>query len=133
MAAYASFSPDGGSFAAGTGSHTVRIWRTEDGMPIKTLVAPKTWPDEVTFSPDGRRILISAWQTISYATMFQVFGMCRAEQKSLVLAVTRATHTAARLVTTAASLRPYPSMAPRGFGMASRADSFHRLERRPAG
>ena len=72
--AFASFSPDGGSFAAGAGNHTVRIWRTVDGMPIKTLVAPKTWPSDVTFSPDGRRILVSTWETISY---------CRQSFKSL--------------------------------------------------
>ena len=62
----AAISPDGGSVAAGTGSHAVQIWRTEDGMPIKTLVAPKTWPNGVAFSADGKRILVSAWETISY-------------------------------------------------------------------
>ena len=79
---YAAVSPDGESFAAGTGTHAVRIWRTEDGMPIKTLVAPKTWPNGVAFSADGKRILVSAWETISIRTILQVFGMCRAEQKS---------------------------------------------------
>ena len=63
----AAVSPDGGSVAAGTGSQAVRIWRTEDGMPIKTLVAPKTWPNGIAFSADGMRILVGTWETISYS------------------------------------------------------------------
>ena len=42
-----------------------------------------TWPDEVAFSPDGGRLLISSWGShsataVSDRVTFRVFGMCRA-------------------------------------------------------
>ncbi len=64
---YASFSPDGGSFAAGIDAWAVGIWNSQDGKPIKTLVTTPSHPDVVTFSPDGRRVLLSSWGTLTYA------------------------------------------------------------------
>ncbi len=64
---YASFSPDGRSFAACTSPRIVNVWSTEDGAPIKTLTMPGSWPQDVAFSPDGKRILASTWRTISYS------------------------------------------------------------------
>ena len=57
----AAFSPDGRTFAAGEERpHTVSIWSAEDGRLISTWDVD-TWPDEVAFSPDGGRLLISSW------------------------------------------------------------------------
>ncbi|MER8734541.1 AAA family ATPase [Mesorhizobium sp. M1227] len=64
---FADFSPDGYSFAAGQGnSRTVGIWITETGEQIKNWRIPN-WPDEVVFSPNGNRLLVTSWSPYTYA------------------------------------------------------------------
>jgi WD40 repeat protein/class 3 adenylate cyclase len=56
----ATFSPDGRSFATAQGfDRVVRIWSTEGGEVIKQLKSGD-WADDVEFSPDGTRILVSS-------------------------------------------------------------------------
>jgi WD40 repeat protein/class 3 adenylate cyclase len=58
----AAFSPDGHSFAAGLERHTVQVWSSNDGKLISNLDV-QTWPDDVSFSPDGSRLIVgSRWQ-----------------------------------------------------------------------
>jgi WD40 repeat protein len=58
------FSPDGRSFAVALGyDGAVGTWSAEDGKPISRWVVP-IWTDEVAFSPDGNRMLLSSWNTV---------------------------------------------------------------------
>jgi len=57
----AAFSPDGRIFAAGqTHVRTVRIWSVQDGSLVSNWNV-QTWPEEIAFSPDGSRLLISSY------------------------------------------------------------------------
>src|SRR5262249_15920358 len=64
----AAFSPHGSSFATSQGSScwggvsdcAVSIWNAEDGRLIHVLKS-RTYPYSVAFSPDGSRLLITAW------------------------------------------------------------------------
>ena len=62
----ATFSPDGRSFAAAQrGGYFVRIWSTDAGRLIKSI-SVLNWPDEMAFSPDGGRLLITSWKIYSF-------------------------------------------------------------------
>src|SRR5207302_2371634 len=59
------FSPDGQSVATDQGfGNTIKIWNTQDGKLIKTL-DNYTWPDQMAFSPDGTRLLVTSWENAS--------------------------------------------------------------------
>lgn len=59
-----SFSPDGRSFATSRGRR-VLLWNATDGALIHELNVG-TYPSKLTFSPDGSRLLVGSWGTISY-------------------------------------------------------------------
>lgn len=63
---YASFTPDGEGVATIADGSTIHIWSAKDGKPITTFVAFGMWPDDVAFSPDGKRMLSSSWDTGSF-------------------------------------------------------------------
>ena len=77
-ASLADFSPDGHSFAAGRGddTRTVGVWNTETGRQIKNWQV-QTWPDEAIFSPDGNRLLITSWVTVSYAGVSRLWDVSK--------------------------------------------------------
>ena len=77
-ASLADFSPDGHSFAAGRGddTRTVGVWNTETGRQIKNWQV-QTWPDEVIFSPDGNRLLITSWGPYSYAGVSRLWDVSK--------------------------------------------------------
>jgi WD40 repeat protein len=70
----AAFSPDGRTFAAGQEQHRVRIWRTDDGNLIANLDV-QTWPDEVSFSPDGHRLLVGSRWELSFNKVSSLWNL----------------------------------------------------------
>jgi WD40 repeat protein/class 3 adenylate cyclase len=65
----AGFSPDGSSFAVanllgGVSDNLVSIWSAEDGR-LRQQLRMRAWAYSVAFSPDGNRILINGWGTIT--------------------------------------------------------------------
>ena len=50
------FSPDSKTIASGSRDHDVRLWDTQTGDWIATLVGHKQWVDRVAFSPNGKRL-----------------------------------------------------------------------------
>jgi WD40 repeat protein len=56
-----SISSKRGIIAAGTASSKIRLWRTEDGVEIKTAI-PQNWGavQDLAFSPDGQLLAIAA-------------------------------------------------------------------------
>ena len=63
--AWAGFSPDGRSFATARKHASFSIWNAEDGALIRESGLTLR-PYSLTFSPDGSRLLVGAWGTISY-------------------------------------------------------------------
>lgn len=59
------FTPDGQSFAGGVDQRTIGLWSSQDGKVVKIISTPSTHPDDITFSPDGKRMLQSTWWTYS--------------------------------------------------------------------
>ena len=60
----AGFSPDGRSFATSQ-ARKVFVWNAEDGALIHEWNVG-TYASTLTFSPDGSRLLVGSWGTISY-------------------------------------------------------------------
>lgn len=60
----AGFSPDGRTFATSE-RQTVFIWNAEDGALIHQCFVG-TWPSTLTFSPNGSRLLVGSWGTITW-------------------------------------------------------------------
>ncbi len=53
-----SFSPDGKRLAVPTRRNTLKIWDTTFGQELLTLNKdPKSWSDQLAFSPDGQRLV----------------------------------------------------------------------------
>lgn len=51
------FSPDGKQAVSGSADNSIRIWDTETGNPIGTLLAGNTSVNSVCFSPDGKYLI----------------------------------------------------------------------------
>ncbi len=45
----------------GSNDHTVRLWKTTTGQPIKTLQGHEGNVWHVGFSPDGERVISASW------------------------------------------------------------------------
>jgi WD40 repeat protein len=68
----AAFSPDGQVFLTGQNyDRTVATWSIQDGRPISRWFVQIS-PDEISLSPDGRRLLISSWDGIDGARLWDV-------------------------------------------------------------
>jgi WD40 repeat protein len=63
------FSPDDSRLAASDQGRTVQIWSTRDGRELDRFDVPAEhddlYPEQITFSPDGRRLLINAGEIMS--------------------------------------------------------------------
>ena len=74
---FADFSPDGRSFAAGQGaSLTLGIWNTETAGQIRKWRTP-AWPDDVVFSPDGNRLLVTSWAPYTYGEISRLWDVSK--------------------------------------------------------
>lgn len=60
----AGFSPDGRSFATSNGQR-VFIWNAKDGALIHQCFVG-SYSSKLTFSPDGSRLLVGSWLTVSF-------------------------------------------------------------------
>jgi WD40 repeat protein len=55
------FSPDGSVIASGADDHTVQLWRSPDGAPLRVLEGHTAGVMSVAFSPDGRLLASGGW------------------------------------------------------------------------
>lgn len=78
----AAFSPDGGSFAmahgdeGGVSQNVISIWSAEDGR-LRQQLRVRMQPYSVAFSPDGNRILIDGWDSVSFGNPSRLWDVAK--------------------------------------------------------
>lgn len=53
------FSPDGKLFASASIDNTIKLWETDSGKQLRTLVIPDSYVMSVAFSPNGKTVAVS--------------------------------------------------------------------------
>ncbi|TMJ35382.1 MAG: hypothetical protein E6G89_18710 [Alphaproteobacteria bacterium] len=79
----ASFSPDGRTFAIAQSGLFVGIWSAENGQAISRWNV-QSFPDEVVYSPDGNRLLISNWGAKTWSDVPRLWDVTKGREIALL-------------------------------------------------